>query len=132
VTESRVFRPELWLVAAIAVTMMLVEVWQSSRVAQLSLQLDRSRSAVVQTRARLQFEGAELERRCTRPELAPLAAALGLKPADPRQVVNLPSEYLADAGEPDRGRDAALLVTLAERVSHAIVPDATARARARN
>ena len=30
-TESRVLRPELWLVAAIAVAMLLVEVWQSSK-----------------------------------------------------------------------------------------------------
>lgn len=130
--DSRLGRPELWLVAAIAVAMMLVEVWQSSRVAELSLRLDQSRSALVQAQARLQFERAELERRSTRSELAPMAAQLGLAPADARQVVNLPSEYLADAGEPDRGGDAASLVTLAERVSHALVPDATARVRARN
>ncbi len=130
-TESRIFRPELWLVAAVAVTMMLVEVWQSSRVAQLALRLDQSRSALVQAEARLQYQHAELERRSTRSELAPVAVQLGLAPADARQVVNLPSEYLADA-EGDRGGDAAAPVTLAERVAHVLVPDATARARARN
>ena len=132
VSESRVLRPELWLVAAIAVTKMLVEVWQSSRVAELSLRLDQNHAALDQAQARLQFARAELERRSTRSELAPVAAQLGLAPADARQVVNLPADYLADAGEADRGGDAASLVTLAERVSHALVPDATARARARH
>jgi hypothetical protein len=132
VSESRVLRPELWLVAAVAVTMMLVEVWQSSRVAELSLRLGQSRSALVQVQTKLQFERAELEHRSTRSELAPLAQQLGLAPADARQIVNLPAEYLADAGDSDRGADAASLVTLAERLSRALVPDATARARARN
>jgi len=61
-----------------------------------------------------------------------VATQLGLAPADARQIVNLPAEYLADAGEIDRGANAASLGTLAERVSHVLVPDATARARARN
>lgn len=127
-TESRIFRPEVWLVAAVAVTMMLVEVWQSSRVAQLALKLDQSRSALVQAEARLQYQRAELERRSTRSVLAPVATDLGLVPADPGQVVNLPSEYLADN---DRG-DAAAPMTPAERLAHVLVPDATARARTRN
>ena len=131
-SEARVLRPELWLVAAVVVAMMLVEVWQSSRVTQLSLGLDQTRSALVQAQARLQFERAELERRSTRSELTPVATQLGLAPADARQIVNLPAEYLADAGEIDRGANAASLGTLAERVSHVLVPDATARARARN
>ncbi|HTM57235.1 MAG TPA: hypothetical protein VL123_02345 [Candidatus Udaeobacter sp.] len=131
-SDARVLRPELWLVAAVVVTMMLVEVWQSSRVTQLSLRLDQTRSALVQAQARLQFERAELERRSTRSELTPVATQLGLAPADARQIVNLPAEYLADAGEIDRGANAASLGTLAERVSHVLVPDATARARARN
>jgi hypothetical protein len=129
-TESRVVRPELWLVAAVAVAMMLVEVWQSSMVAELCLRLDHSRSALQQAQARLEFERATLERRTTRSELAPVAAQLGLVPADARQVVNLPSEYLADAGVAERGNDAATLETLAERVSRALVPDARARGRA--
>jgi len=131
-TDSRVFRPELWLAAAVAVAMMLVEVWQSSHVAQLALRLDQSRSALVQAEARLQYQRAELERRSTRSELAPVAEQLGLAPADARQVVNLPSEYLADAGEGDRGGDAATPGTLAERLAHAVVPDAAARVRARD
>jgi hypothetical protein len=132
ITEARALRPELWLVAVVAVTLMLVDVWQSSRVAQLCLRLDQTRSALTQAQARVQFARAEMERRTTRSELAPMAARLGLVPAEAKQVVNLPSEYLADAAGPDRGGDPATLGALADGISHALVPDARARGRAGN
>lgn len=131
-SETRPMRPELWLVAAVAVAMMLVEVWQSSKVAELCLRLDHSRVAFQQAHARLEFEQAAKARLTTRSELAPVAAQLGLVPADSRQVVILPSEYLADAGVAERGDDAAAPVTLAERISHVLVPEARARSRAGN
>jgi hypothetical protein len=131
-TEPRAMRPELWLVAVVAVALMLGDVWQSSRLAQLNLRLDQARSALTQAQARLQFAHAEIERRSTRSELVPLASQLGLVPADARQVVNLPSEYLADAGSANHGGDAASLGALAERVSRALVPEATAHGRAGN
>ena len=128
-SESRPVRPELWLVAAVAVAMMLVEVWQSSKVTQLCRRLDQSRTTLQQAQARLKSERAVLERRTTRTELEPVAAKLGLVPADARQVVNLPSEYLADAGVAERDGDAAMPGTLAERIARALVPDARARGR---
>lgn len=131
-TESRVLRPELWLVAAIAVTMMLVEVWQSSKVADLCLKLDHTRSKLEQTEARLQFMKAGLEHRTSRSGLAATAAAMGLVPADNSQVVNLPSEYLASGQESGTGGDAAAQGGIAERMARVIVPDARARDRAGN
>ena len=129
--NERAFPPELWIVAAVAVGMLLVEVWQSSRVAELCLGLDQTRSALVQARARVEFVHAQLDRRTTRAELAPLAAQLGLVPADAQQVVNLPSEYLADGGTPSSNEPTAVLA-LAERASRAIVPEARARDRGGN
>jgi hypothetical protein len=129
-TEARVLRPELWLVAAIAVAMMLVEVWQSSKVADLCLKLDQNRSALQHVEARLQYVKAGLEHRTTRSGLAATAAAMGLVPADNSQVVNLPSEYLASNQESGDGTDRQGWSV--ERIARVIVPDARARSRAGN
>ena len=51
--EARVSRPGLWLLALGLVAMLLVEVGQSSRMAELSLELDQNRAALVQAQARL-------------------------------------------------------------------------------
>ena len=128
VMDRRALRPELWLVALAAVSMLLVEVWQSSRMAELCLALDRSRAAVQLAQARLEYLHAQLDRRTTRAELAPQASLLGLVPADAKQVVQLPPEYLA-AADTRTGRDARPALAWAERVSRALVPEATARGR---
>jgi hypothetical protein len=127
-SDRRAARPELWLLAALVVGMLLMEVWQSTRMAELSLTLDQSRSALQQARARLDFVRAELERRSTRAELAPLASQLGLAPPDAQQVVTLPAEYLASGEVPTRS-DPASLMAMAERVSRFLVPEAKARGR---
>lgn len=128
--DARVARPELWLIAAAVVGMLLVEVWQSSRMAELSLTLDQSRTALEQAHARLDFVRADLERHTTRAELAPLANQLGLAPLDAQQVVVVPAEYLADGGRADGAPSATL--AWAERASRVLVPEATARDRAGN
>ena len=128
--EARVLRPELWLVAAVAVAMMLVEVWQSSKVADLCLKLDQNRSALQQIEARLQYMKATLEHRITRSGLAATTAAMGLVPADNSQVVNLPSEYLASNQDSGDGTDRQ--GSFGERMLRVIVPDARARSRAGN
>ena len=130
--ESRVSRPGLWLAALALVGMLLVEVGQSSRMAELSLELDQNRAALAQAQARMEFVQAQLERRTTRAELAPQANKLGLAPADPRQVVALPAEFLAAEAPADGNPENATLLGLAERASRALVPEATARARAGN
>jgi hypothetical protein len=125
---GRVARPELWLLATLVVGMLLAEVWQSTRVAELSLALDQARSTLQQARARVDFVRAELERRSTRAELAPLAEQLRLAPPEAQQVVMLPVEYLASAeGKP--ARDERSVWAMAERVSRVLVPEAKARGR---
>lgn len=128
--EGRALRPGPWLLAAALVGLLLVEVWQSSRVAELALDLDRSRTALARAQARLEYVQARLDRRTTRAELAPLAAELRLVPADAKQYVALPAAYLAEDEPADRGADSAPLLVAAERVLHTLVPEATARGRA--
>lgn len=127
--ERLIPRPELWVCAALVLGMLLSEVWQSSRLAQLCLTLDQARTASVQANARLEYLRAAAERRTTRAELVPLAAQLGLAPADAQQVVMLPSAYLADARTTPRDDGSDPLLALAERASGALVPEATARGR---
>lgn len=128
--DRRAVRPELWLVALAAVGMLLVEVWQSSRLAELCLSLDQTRSALVQSQARLEFVRAKLDRQTTRAELAPIAMDLGLVPADAQQVVHVPSVYLADArADAPTGGETPTALAWAERAARVLVPEATARTR---
>jgi hypothetical protein len=129
VPDGPASHPGLWLTAAALASLLLVEVWQSSRSTELCLERQQTRTAFVQATARLEYVRAELERRTTRAELAPLADQLGLVPADARQLVALPSEYLAEA-ERAPGSGTAPLLAWAERASRVLVPDATARGRA--
>jgi hypothetical protein len=127
--EGRAAHPGLWLTAAVLASLLVVEVWQSSHSTELCLDLQQTRTAFVQASARLDYVRAELERRTTRAELTPLADQLGLVPADARQMVALPSEYLAD-GERGPGSAPAPVLAWAERASRVLVPEATARSRA--
>ena len=86
VAEVLIPRPELWMCAAVVLAMLLTEVWQASRLAQICLGLDQVRTASVQANARLEYLRAAAERRSTRAELVPLAASLGLAPAGAKQV----------------------------------------------
>ncbi|MBI5709595.1 MAG: hypothetical protein HZC42_04710 [Candidatus Eisenbacteria bacterium] len=110
--------------------MLLVEVWQCSRVAQLSLALDQTRKLAQQAQARLQFVQAQVDRQTTRTELAPLASRLELVPVDAQQVVQLPSEFLADAQDVRTAEEPRSALAWAERASRVLVPEATARSRA--
>ena len=130
--DARVARPELWLLAAAVTGMLLIEVGQSSRVAQLSLALDQSRTALEESQARLEFLRAEVESRTTRAELVPVAQRLGLAPLDAEQVVVLPAEYLAAEHGAVRDGGPVSVLAWAERASRSLVPEATARVRAGN
>lgn len=126
-TEARAFRPELLLAALGLLGLLLTEVWQNARVAELCLHLERTHRALAAAQAREAYVSAQLERRVTRAALSPVAGSLGLVPADARQVVTLPAEYLS-ADESHPTSDAPVLAW-ADRVSRALVPDATARDR---
>lgn len=128
--EARAVRPELWLFAIGLVGMLLVEVWQSSRMAELLMAYDQNRTALSDAQARVDYVRAEAERRTTRAELTPLADELGLAPADAQHVVVLPAAYLAaETGRRDRDDTSVSMLAWAERASRALVPEATARDR---
>jgi hypothetical protein len=124
-------RPELWLLAIGVVSALLVEVSQSARVAEISMELDKTRSTLQQAQARLEFVRAEMDRRSTRSELSPLASRLGLAPPEAGHVVILPAEYLASPAI-RRPRDNTSLASLAEKASRIFVQEATARSRSDN
>jgi len=118
----------LLLVAGVVVAVLLGEVWQSSRVAQLSLRLDHSRAPLQAARARLQSLRALSERETPRKELDGMAAKLGLKPATPQQTILLPGGYLAvDESAPRKNETP--VAAIAEGLARALVPDARALAR---
>jgi hypothetical protein len=126
--ETRIIRPDLWLLALGVVGVLLIEVRQSSRMAELSLQLDRSHASLEQAQTRLDFVRAEIERRTTRAELVPVAERLGLAPLDAGQVVALPSDYLVADETTDQSRPTTVLAW-AERAARSLVPEAVARTR---
>jgi len=129
--ERRALRPELWLLGALIVAVLLIEVWQTSQVAAVSLELDQTHKAFVVADAQLGHLRAEYERGTTRAELAPQAKKLGLARADAQQVRALPVEYLAsESSQQDAMTDPVL--ALAKGVSRALVPEARARGRAGN
>ena len=127
--ERLIPRPELWLGAAMVLAMLLVEVWQTSRMAQISLAFDQARSELKQANAQMLYARAASDRRSTRAELVPVAAQLGLAPTRREQIWRLPSEFLADDRTTPGDETTVPLLALAERVSGALVPEATARYR---
>ncbi len=128
-SERLVQRPERWAGAAVVLAMLLVEVWQTSHMAQVSLDLDQIRKQLTQVDAQLAYARADADRRSTRAVLQPLGKQLGMAPTRREQVWTLPSALLAE----DRGTggedSSAPMLALAERVSGALVPEATARGR---
>jgi hypothetical protein len=128
VSDARRIRPEWGLFAALALGALLVEVWQSARLAELSLARDRARTTLEQESARLEFDHARLDRGATRAELEPQARRLGLEPMAAGQVIDLPSQYLVRA---EGGRGAGMPSALAwiAPLSRAFVPEAIARTR---
>lgn len=128
-TDAPAFRPRLALLAAGVLAVLLLEVWQTSTVASLSVKVGRAEAALQQASAEKAWAVSRLERGSTRSELGPVASALGLQPVDPRQIVTLPEAYL----EPSPARPASTpstpLLAFAGRALEALVPDAAARGR---
>lgn len=127
--DAPAFRPHLVLLAAGLLAALLLEVWQTSTVASLSVKVGRGETALQQASAEKAWAVSRLEQGSTRAELGPVASALGLQPVDPRQIVTLPEEYL----EPSPARPASTpstpLLAFAGRALEALVPDAAARGR---
>ena len=126
--EARQARPEAWVAAVVVVGMLLVQVWQSARLAGDCMRLDHQRKALAQERSRLEYDRQHLGGELTRSQLEPIAARLGLAPAEPRQQVDLPASYLASEGAPRTASSPSRMAWL-DRFSRTLIPEATARSR---
>jgi hypothetical protein len=126
--EGRVVRPELWGLAIVVLGMLLVEVWQTSRMAELGIRLDHARATLAQERARLDYARARLDQDLTRTQQEPIAMRLGLAPMNGAQQIDLPADYLAGETTPATDPAAPRMAWL-DRVARVLIPDATARSR---
>ena len=126
--EPHSVRPEGWAMALVVVAMLLVQVWQSARLAGDCMRLDHQRKALAQERSRLEYDRQHLGGELTRSQLEPIAARLGLAPAEPRQQVDLPASYLASEGAGQAESSPTRMAWL-ERFSRTLIPEATARSR---
>ncbi len=131
VADARAFRLEWVLLPLIILSLLLFEVWRSSKIASLSFEVSKATAELKQASTVLDWTEAGLERDSNRSETSPVATAIGLRPVDPTQIVALPAEYL----EPESSRMSAgapTLMAAAGRALQSLVPDATARGRQLN
>lgn len=104
-----------------------VEVWQVTRVSELSMALGKTEKAIAEAEARRDYLDAQIAATRTRPALERTASRLGMQPAEPEQIVVVPAAYLADGpGAEEGGR---FLASLGRRVAESFVPTARAKSR---
>ena len=113
-----------WIVGLVLVAS-FVEVWQATRVSELTLSIDRTSVQLSQVQSRLSDLEARLAAGRTRPALAGIASKLGMKPAEPFQIVRIPAGYLAGAELPESA--GTQLASLGRWVAEFVVPSARAR-----
>ncbi len=130
--EARIVRPEVWGLAVVVVGMLLVEVWQSARMAELGLQLDHQRVTLAQERSRLDYARVLLEQQLTRSQQEPIARRLGLAPMTGAQQIDLPADYLAGEGSSAPAGAPTSRMAWLDRLARTLIPDATARSRSRS
>ena len=124
--RARTLQPR-WVAGALLVlAALLLEVWQQSAVASLSVRAGRVADQLKRASNELEWTRAELDRSATRAEVGTLAFSAGVRPGDQAQIVWLPADYLEDDAAPAarESRPAFLAGTLG-----AFVPEAMARGR---
>jgi hypothetical protein len=115
-----------WVVGLVLMAS-FVEVWQATCVSQLTLSIDKTSGQLAQADSRLSDLEARLAAHRTRPALANAAAQLGMKPAEPSQIVVIPAAYLAASDLP--GTAGASFASVGRRIAEAVVPSARANSR---
>jgi hypothetical protein len=127
--DARALQPG-WLVGALLLlAMLLLEVWQQSAVASLSVSAGRANESLQRASNDLEWTRAQLDQNTRRSEVGSLAFSAGVRPADAGQVVWLPADYLEEDGVvADRNGSPALLAA-AGRALQSLVPEAKARGR---
>jgi hypothetical protein len=129
VTDARALRPG-WIVAALLLlSMLLLEVWQQSAVASLSVRASRADDMLKRASNELEWTRAQRDREATREAVGTLAFSAGVRPGDAAQVVWLPSDYLEEDGAATNPDGSPALLAAASRALQSLVPEATARGR---
>ena len=128
-TDARALKPGWVLAALLLLTMLLLEVWQQSTVASLSLRAGRASDELKRASNDLDWMRAQLDRSGTRSEVGSLAVSAGVRPADAAQVVWLPSDYLEEDGVVADPDGSPALLASAGRALQSLVPEAKARGR---
>ena len=129
VPDARALQPG-WIVAALLLlAVLLLEVWQQSAVASLSLRLGHATDQLKRAGNERDWMRAQLERNTTRAEVASLATSAGVRPAESAQVVWLPSDYLEEDGAGPGQDGSPALLAAAGHALQSLVPEAKARSR---
>jgi hypothetical protein len=96
-------------------------------VSELTLETDRAAIALAKAEARRDDLEARLAATRTRTALEAHARRVGMKPAEPGQVIVVPDAYLAGGSPVEEGGHA--LAALGRRVAETLVPSARAKTR---
>lgn len=115
-----------WILALV-LSAAFVEVWQVTRVSEITFAIDRTEKDLAKASARRDALEAQLAGHRTRTALEAQAKRLGMMPAEPHQIVVVPAALLAGGGGSEEGGRA--LVALGRRVAETLVPSARARTR---
>ena len=127
--DARGFQPGWILAGVLLLSLLLLEVWQQSAVASLSVSAGRATDALKRASNDLEWTRAQIDRGATRAEVGSLASRAGVRPGDAAQIVWLPEDYLEEDGAvADRNGSPALLAS-AGRALQSLVPEAKARGR---
>lgn len=132
IPDARALQPSWILGACLLLAMLLLEVWQQSMVASLSLRAGRAGDELKRASNDLEWTRAQLDRGATRAEVGTLAFSAGMRPSEAAQVVWLPSDYLAEDRAIGARPGSPALLAVAGRALQSIVPEAKARGRRMN
>jgi len=122
-------RPAFWLGALLLLAVLLLEVWQQSAVASLSVRAGLATDALKHASNDLEWAKAQVDRGATRAEVGSIANRVGVRPADAAQVVWLPEDYLEEDGVAADRTGSPALLAVAGRALQSLVPEAKARSR---
>jgi hypothetical protein len=129
ISTARVIQPGWVLGAILLLAMLLLEVWQQSAVASLSLRTGQASELLKRAGNELEWTRAQLDRSATRSEVGTLAFSAGVRPGDVAQVVWLPADYLEEDGAVAKQEVSPALLAAAGRALQSLVPEAMARGR---
>ena len=129
VASARSIQPGWVLGALLLLAMLLLEVWQQSAVASLSLRAGNASDLRKRASNELEWTRAQLDHNATLAEVGSLAFSAGVRPGDAAQVVWLPADYLEEDGVVANRDDAPTLLAAAGRTLQSLVPEAMARGR---